>query len=203
MFRIKQAEFIKSAFKPSDFLIDKPAIALVGRSNVGKSSLINGVLNRKSLAKTSSTPGKTRLANYFLINGEFYIVDLPGLGYASVSAAERQNLERIVREFVAGAPNLIHVFHIVDIRHDPTAVDKNIYSFLEKLDMGRDLILTKSDKLNNSKRAEMIRTLSRAFQPSNGETYPFSKLSGAGREEILRRVGQILTGIGLAGGEEQ
>jgi GTP-binding protein len=190
--KIKKAEFIKSAFKPSDFLIDKPAIAFVGRSNVGKSSLINGILNRKSLAKTSSTPGKTRLANYFLINDSFYFVDLPGLGYASVSAQGRRDLERIVTEFVAGAPNLIHVLHVVDIRHDPTPIDLNLKGFLDQVDVGRDLILTKSDKLNNSKIAAMRKKLSEALQPGNGDTYLFSKLSGRGRDELLQRLGQIM-----------
>lgn len=130
----------------------KPEIALIGRSNVGKSSLINALLGRRSLARTSAAPGKTRTINFYIVNDSFYLVDLPGLGYAKASKKERRSWEKLIAGYVSGRPQLEVVVHLIDARHRLGEIDRDVTDFV--LDAGIDYVvaLTKSDKLNQKER---------------------------------------------------
>jgi GTP-binding protein len=188
-YKIKNAEFVKSAAKPSQMPEALPSVAFIGRSNVGKSSLINTLVNQKKLAKTSSTPGKTRLMNYFLINQKYYMIDLPGVGYAKVSKTEKDKLSKMVREFFKTAQNLRLIFHLIDIRHELTAVDKELNDILNSVDIPRDIIFTKADKLSRSKGIAMGKKIGSSIKHwYRGEHFYFSKLTGQGKEEIVDRI---------------
>lgn len=190
--KIKLAEFVRSAPRASDYPGDRPAITFVGRSNVGKSSLINRLTNRRDLAKTSSTPGKTRLINYFDINGEFYFVDLPGLGYAKVSATERETLEKMVREFIGTAKELKLVCHLVDIRHDPTAIDIRLAETLREGGPPIAVVFTKADKLTRNKGNIQAGKLMRGLGYTEEPFVLFSRLTGQGKTELLDIIGKSL-----------
>ena len=148
---IKSAEYIKGSKElkacPKTSL---PEFAFCGRSNVGKSSLINMLTGRKSLAKTSGTPGKTRLINHYLINNEWYLVDLPGLGYAKSFRAETSQWEKMIAIYLTGRKNLFHTFLVVDIRHHPQAIDIELIGALSMAGISFSLVFTKTDKLSRT-----------------------------------------------------
>lgn len=157
--RIKRSEFITSAVKRNQYPIDNRAeIAFVGRSNVGKSSLINSLTNRKSLAKVSQTPGKTRLVNFFLINDDFYLVDLPGYGYAKVSKKEKDSWGKTIEMYLTGREQLKRVVLLVDSRHKPTGDDIMMHEWIKHFGYDVIVVATKSDKLtkNNLKKSEKV-----------------------------------------------
>lgn len=148
---IKKSEFITSATKPSQFPEDgRLEIAFVGRSNAGKSSLINALTNRRSLAKTSSTPGKTRLINFFLINDEFYFVDLPGYGFAKVSKNEQEKWGTMMENYLVKRPQLKKIVLLVDSRHKPTKDDVQMYEWIKYYGYKTIVVATKSDKLKRN-----------------------------------------------------
>jgi len=152
--KIKKVQFIKSAVNPEDYPPpDRAEVAVVGRSNVGKSSLINAIFNRK-IAKVSSNPGKTRLINFFLLNDSLYFVDLPGYGYASVSKRERQKWQRMIDKYFKTRQNLGLVILLVDSRHKPTQLDKIMKEYLESLEIPYIVVATKMDKLNQSEKSK-------------------------------------------------
>lgn len=157
---IKSAEFIKSAVK----LIDMPEhegveFLFCGRSNVGKSSFINMLTNRKKLAKTSSNPGKTQTLNFFLINDDFYLVDVPGYGFANVSKSVKATFGKMIENYVVNRTHLKMAFLLVDFRHKPTEDDCLMYNFLKHYDLPVTVIATKSDKIKNSERAKCKKTI--------------------------------------------
>ncbi len=146
-----EARFIKSVFKLDDLPKDNiPEIILCGRSNVGKSSFINSILNRKNLAKTSSTPGKTRSINYYLIDNKFYFVDLPGFGYAKASKKERELWGKLIEDYLQKSKNIILSLHFIDGRHKPAELDLMLSKFMLRTGISYIVVLTKSDKLNQS-----------------------------------------------------
>lgn len=148
---IKQSEFITSAVKPNQYPTDnRPEIAFVGRSNVGKSSIINSLTNRRSLAKVSSTPGKTRLVNFFLINNSFYLVDLPGYGYAKVSKVEKESWGKVIETYLVKRPVLKKVVLLVDSRHRPSSDDVLMYNWIKYYGYNAAIVATKKDKLKKS-----------------------------------------------------
>lgn len=152
--KIKKVEFVKSSVHPKDYPpADRPEVAIVGRSNVGKSSLINAILNRK-IAKVSATPGKTRLVNFFNVNDDFYFVDLPGYGYASVSKKERYQWQKMMEAYFNSRENLNLVIQLVDSRHKPTNLDFMMKEYLEALEIPYIIVGTKMDKLNQSEKAK-------------------------------------------------
>lgn len=185
------AEFIKSATDPKHYPEDVyPEVAFVGRSNVGKSSLINALVRRKNLAKTSNTPGRTQLINFFLINGRFAFVDLPGYGFARVPEAVRQNWGPMVETYLRIRSNLRLVILIMDIRRDPAAHDIDLLQWFNHYRIPVLLVLTKIDKLSKSQvqlRARQIEKL--MIEGANLNTVPhpilFSAKTGEGREAIL------------------
>lgn len=160
--KIKESKFITSAVKPDQYPeSDLPEIAMVGRSNVGKSSLINMLLNRKNLARTSSTPGKTQLINFFDIDGKFTLVDLPGYGYARVSKEQKKTWGTIIETFLKTRKNLLEVILLVDLRHKPTEEDIRMYEWIKSYGFNGIVVATKHDKIKRSqlqKHIKVIRT---------------------------------------------
>ncbi|MDD5363066.1 MAG: ribosome biogenesis GTP-binding protein YihA/YsxC [Ignavibacteria bacterium] len=193
--KIISAEFISSIYDlrtlPKSVLSE---FVFVGRSNVGKSSMINKVCNRKSLAKIGSVPGKTRQLNYFLINEEFYLVDLPGYGYAKVPEQIRAGWRKLVEEYISERQNVNMVFVLIDARHEPTYLDELMVSWLEYYEIPYAIVLTKSDKISKNK---MEKQIYRASKIVNNEDLckdyiPFSIISGEGRNEVIGLINNAL-----------
>ncbi len=168
-------------------------IAFAGKSNVGKSSLINGLLNRKALARTSSQPGKTQTINFYKINGEFYFVDLPGYGYAKVSASEREKWGKMIERYLHTSKQLKLIFLLLDIRHEPSANDKMMYEWICHNGYAPVIIATKLDKLKRSQVQKHIAQLRSGLAlPKEIPVFPYSALSKQGREEILDYIEQVI-----------
>lgn len=145
---IKTAEFLKSSQRWQDCPEGNlPEYAFIGRSNVGKSSLINAMMNRKDLAKTSQTPGKTQLINHFLVNEEWYLTDLPGYGYAKVSKVQRKEFEKLITNYILNRKNLVNLFILVDSRHEPQKIDLEFMEWCGESAIPFTIVLTKTDKL--------------------------------------------------------
>lgn len=164
---------------------DKPEIAFAGKSNVGKSSLINSLLNRKSLAKTSSQPGKTQTINFYNINDILYFVDLPGYGYAKTSAALRERWGKMVDRYLMKSKQLKMIFLLVDIRHEPSQNDKQMYEWMVYHGFEPVIIATKMDKINRSQISKHIKMIKESLGAGpDAKIFPFSSLTKQGRDEI-------------------
>ena len=189
---IKQAEFITSMAQYGNFAgKGLPQIAVAGKSNVGKSSLINKLCNRNKLAKTSATPGKTKLINVFLLNRSFHLIDLPGYGFARVDKAEKARWGKMMQEYFEHSDELRHVFCLVDIRHDPTQDDINMNSFLRQMGIPFTVIATKADKISRGARMKHIAPICRALAVQPWQVIPFSSEDGSGRDEILAKIEEV------------
>lgn len=193
---IKKAEFVISSSKLSQCpQADKPEFAFIGRSNVGKSSLINMLTNNKNLAKTSSTPGKTQLINHFLINDSWYLVDLPGYGYAQVSKTEREKWQNMINGYLIKRENLLTVFVLVDSRLTPQKKDLDFINFLGTNQIPLEIIFTKTDKQSKKKTTDNVTLFSNAMKEI-WEELPKMFLSSAiekeGKEEILTEIENII-----------
>ncbi len=190
---IKSAEFVTSAPGiaqcPPD---DLPEIAFVGRSNVGKSSLINRLLNRRRLARTSSTPGRTQLLNFFLINGAFRFADLPGYGYARVPASVRRQWGPMIEGYLSGRANLRAIVLIMDIRRTPEAQERYLMDWFRQLQRSCVAVLTKTDKLKRSRLAGRRQAAAAALDCSLQEMVLFSAKSGQGKDDIWCRIQSLL-----------
>jgi GTP-binding protein len=194
--KIRSAEFVSSAPLVSSCpKLKLPEFAFIGRSNVGKSSLINMITGRKKLAKVSQTPGKTRLINHFRINDEWYLVDLPGYGFARISKPEREKLEKLIYSYFQKRANLKHTFQLIDSRLTPQTNDITFMSWLALHKIKFTVIFTKSDKLTrtglNKNIAEYNKILSE-FGPYTEQIIPSSIVTIAGREEILQSIDNLL-----------
>ena len=162
-----------------------PEIAFAGKSNVGKSSLINALMNRKSYARISATPGKTQTINFYNINQEFYLVDLPGYGYAKVSEQEKQKWGQMVERYLHGSKQLRAVFLLIDIRHDPSANDKMMYDWIVSWGYHPIIIATKLDKIKRSQKDKQVKAVRQGLGLLQGtEVIPFSSVTKQGRDEI-------------------
>ena len=182
---IKSAEFETSAVNPSQYPVsDFPEIAFAGRSNVGKSSLINTLLNRKRLVKTSSTPGRTQLINFFNINHSFSFVDLPGYGYAKVPAAVRKKWGPMIETYLKKRPNLKGVVTIMDIRRNPGQEEFDLFDWLQHYAIPTTHVLTKADKLSKPKQAVRHQAIARALSKDKGDLILFSAKSRQGKERL-------------------
>ena len=169
-----------------------PEIAFAGKSNVGKSSLINGLMNRKSFARTSATPGKTQTINFYNINQELYLVDLPGYGYAKVSEQEKKKWGQMIERYLHQSKQLRAVFLLIDIRHDPTENDRIMYRWI--LDHGYEpiIIATKLDKIKRSQVQKQIKAVRQGLKVVPGTMIiPFSAQTKQGREEIWEVIDQL------------
>lgn len=183
---IKQSEFITSAVAKAQYPVDeKPEIAFVGRSNVGKSSIINALTNRKGLAKVGNTPGKTRLINFFLINQDFYLVDLPGYGYAKVSKVEKQKWGKIMEDYLVGRQALKKVVLLVDSRHKPTEDDLLMLNWIRYHGYNTVVVATKIDKLTKNEFRKNIQIIKDTLEISDDNFYTFSSSTKVGRDELV------------------
>lgn len=192
---IKSSEFICAAVKPAQYPLEGvPEIAFTGRSNVGKSSLINLILNRRKLAKVSATPGKTRTINFFSINGgEFRLVDLPGYGYAKVSKAETADWGKMMESYLSKRQGLKVVIQLVDSRHAPTAQDKQMYDYLRYYGLDGIVAATKADKLSGSELFRNLAVIRKELQLTESDVLiPVSALKRTGTEELLDIIGKEL-----------
>lgn len=175
-----------------------PEIAFAGKSNVGKSSLINAIMNRKSLARTSSQPGKTQTINFYNINDAFYLVDLPGYGYAKANEQVKAQWGKMIERYLHTSKQLKAVFLLIDIRHDPSANDREMYQWMLHYGYHPIIIATKLDKIKRSQIQKQIKAVREGLQAEKGTVViPFSALSKQGREEIY----ELLDGL-LAPGED-
>lgn len=168
---------------------DKPEIAFAGKSNVGKSSLINALMNRKSYARISATPGKTQTINFYNINDEMYLVDLPGYGYAKVSQQEKEKWGKMIERYLHGSKQLRAVFLLIDIRHEPSANDKMMYDWVVSQGYNPIIIATKLDKLKRSQVDKHVKMLRQGLKLVSGtRIIPFSSVTKQGRDEIWELV---------------
>ena len=190
---IRKSKFVQSlsAFRefPGQGL---PEIAMVGKSNVGKSSLINNLTRNSRLARTSSEPGKTRLVNLYLINEAFFLVDLPGYGFARAPKQEKQKWAEMIEGYLRNSQNLRHVFQLVDIRHAPTTDDQMMVEYLRHYDIPFSVIATKADKLSKAQRGRSIPVICRTLQVQPWEVLVHSSSDGTGRDALLDLIGQVV-----------
>ncbi|HEX9861154.1 MAG TPA: ribosome biogenesis GTP-binding protein YihA/YsxC [Nitrospirota bacterium] len=191
--KIASAEFVKSAVNEKGWLMDGlPQIAFVGRSNVGKSSLINRLVNRKGLVKTSGTPGKTREINFFRINGSFYFVDLPGFGYARAPGRVQQEWGPMIEAYLSGCKSLKLVVFLIDIRHEPGKNDMAMQDWLVYYNLPRVYVATKSDKVSKGSIGKQIRPVARMAGVEQDVVIPFSSVTGEGKNMLWDAISSVL-----------
>lgn len=185
---------MRSAASAGDLLDDGlPQIAFVGRSNVGKSSLLNRLLGRKALARISSTPGRTRAVNYFLINSDFYFVDLPGFGYAKVGKKTRQDWAELMDIYFRQTPELSRVIQLVDAKVGATRLDQEAAEYFDSLGLPTTVVATKIDKVPRSKRARQLKTIRESLElTQNTVVIPFSAVKGEGVKELWKEIDAFL-----------
>lgn len=185
--KIASAEFVKSAFERAHWTTDgRPEIAFLGRSNVGKSSLLNSLLLRKGLARTSNTPGRTQSINFFLINDSFYFADLPGYGYARVSKSMRSDWGQMAREYLEQREELALCIQLVDSRHKPTALDLQLNEWLEHENKPRIIVATKADKLSNNELARSLKVIN--GMALGAKAIAYSAQTGRGRDDLWSEI---------------
>ncbi|MCJ8013817.1 ribosome biogenesis GTP-binding protein YihA/YsxC [Paenibacillus sp. KQZ6P-2] len=191
--KVTQAEFVISAVGPDQYPEDAlPEIGLAGRSNVGKSSLINRMINRKNLARTSSTPGKTQHLNYYRINEELYFVDFPGYGYAKVSKTQRQVWGKMIEKYLLEREPLKLVLLIVDLRHPPTKDDEMMYDWLKHYDIPICVVATKADKIPKSRWQKHVKQMKECLALRKTDAFVmYSSETGLGKEELWAHIESI------------
>lgn len=190
---VKQADFVKSAVYEKDYpeQLNNMEFAFVGRSNVGKSSLINSITGRKKLAKTSKTPGRTQLINYFKINNEFFIVDLPGYGFAKVPKEMKAEWGKTMDRYIA-SPRKKLVFVLLDIRRIPSQEDIEMLVYLDHHDIPFKIIFTKMDKVSNNEKFKIMKEIKKKIEFHNEDVFFHSSLSDNGKEDILNFIETML-----------
>lgn len=185
--RISSAEFIKSAFKKEHWDDDNlPEIAFLGRSNVGKSSLINSLLKQKKLARTSNTPGRTQSINFFLINDEFYFADLPGYGFAKVPKNIRESWGAMAEQYLAERRQLVLCIQLIDARHEPKKLDIQLNEWLRYYEKPFIVAATKADKMSDKKLKENL--LEIETELAGSKVIAYSSIKGTGRDELWREI---------------
>lgn len=194
MIKVKTADYIISAVKPEQYPNDHlPEIALSGRSNVGKSSLINTLCNRKNLARTSQRPGKTQTLNYYKINEDFYMVDVPGYGYAKVSKSERSAWGRMLETFFSVNKKLRATILIVDLRHAPSKEDVQMYEFLKYYECPVIVVATKADKISKGKYEKHKKVVKTTLQMDPDDPLLlFSSFTGLGKDDVWKTIESYL-----------
>ncbi|SFS58178.1 ribosome biogenesis GTP-binding protein YihA/YsxC [Paenibacillus sp. BC26] len=192
--KIKNVEFVISAVRPDQYPVDAlPEFALAGRSNVGKSSLINKMIMRKGLARTSSQPGKTQQLNYYRVNEEVYLVDFPGYGYAKVSKVQRAQFGTMIETFLSDREPLKMVFLIIDIRHEPSVDDCLMYDWLKHYEIPVCVVTTKADKIPKSKWDKHVKMVKKKLGFQTGDFHVlFSSETGLGRDELWAIINQTI-----------
>lgn len=190
--KIRSSEFIISAVRPNQYPEeDIPEIALAGRSNVGKSSLINMLLNRKKLARTSAAPGKTQTLNFYKINNEFHFVDLPGYGYAKVSKSHREAWGKMIEKYLTTRTKLVEVVQLVDIRHNPTEQDKQMYQWIKHYGFGSIVVANKLDKIKRGQRQKQMSMIRKELGMEQGDKLiTVSSVNRDGKEQLWDVIGK-------------
>ena len=189
--KVTSARFLKSAVSPEHYPLDGlPEIAFIGRSNVGKSSLINSLLGVRGLARTSRTPGRTQLINFFLINDRFYFVDLPGYGYARVPTKVKEQWGPMVEKYLAYRKNLMLSIAITDSRHEPTSLDLQMREWLEAGGKPFIIVATKADKLSSNQLRASLNRSSRIF--GSTDIVPYSAVTGMGSDRLWKEISERL-----------
>lgn len=194
--RVTNAEFIKGAVRWDDLPDDgRPEVAFIGRSNVGKSSLLNTVVGRRALARTSGTPGKTQQFNFYLIDGRIYLVDLPGYGYARISRKQRERWGRFIGKYLTEREALRLVYHLVDSRHAPTDLDRDVMQLMRGSDVPYVIALTKSDKLSGNERTRSVGRVTEVLAGYGMEVPVIltSSKTGRGLEEMMDWISAVVT----------
>ena len=191
---INKSEFVKSAVVEKDYPDSNNIVefSFIGRSNVGKSSLINSLTKRKSLARTSKTPGRTQLINYFLINDKIYFVDLPGYGFAKVSDAVKKNWGKTIESYLISNREKV-VFLLLDLRRVPSNEDMEMLKWLEHFGIEYYIIFTKADKLSNNEKFKQLKEIRKKLVFKNEDVFFYSSLKNTGREELLNFIGKRIT----------
>lgn len=195
--KIRSVEFVTSVVEPGrETPGDLPQVAFSGRSNVGKSSLINRLLRRhkSKIARVSAEPGKTRALNFYRVNDRFYLVDLPGFGYAKVPGKVRETWKDLIEDYLERERRLKGLVHLVDARHDPTGLDEEMIGYLASLGLPVLVVLTKMDKLKRSQRAGAVRATAEALEVEPEQVLAFSSKTGEGRDELLAALDVLLKG---------
>ena len=191
--RIVRSGFVVSLDKIRDFPgRGLPELAMAGRSNVGKSSMINSLCGNGKLARTSSEPGKTRLINIYRVNDEFFLTDLPGYGFAKAPGGEKQRWAAMIEGYLSGSESLKHVFLLVDIRHDPTADDAMMADYLRHYHLPFTVVATKADKISKAARSRAIPVICRSLTVQPWQVIPYSSEDGTGKEKLLETLDGIL-----------
>jgi len=196
-FRIISSEFIISSASGKNIVDDDfKQVVFTGKSNVGKSSLINSILSRKNLAKTGNTPGKTRLINFCLVNSSFYFVDLPGYGYAAVSKTEKAKWKKMISDFFKDSKNVKLAFSILDIRHTPTESDLVLINMFEKFNIPQIVVLNKKDKLSNNELFVQLKIFKNKFTDFSTiiDVIPYSSLNHFNKEKVISYLEKTVTG---------
>jgi len=195
--KINDVELFISAVRRSQYPIDKkPEFLLVGRSNVGKSSFINTIVNRKNIARVSATPGKTQTLNFYEVNNSFYLVDVPGYGYALQGKDQQKKFGMMIEEYLEKRDELKRVFMLVDFRHKPTEDDLLMYNFLKYYHIPVTIVATKVDKVSSSKKDASYKALTDSLDLVVGDDIVlFSSVTKLGREEILNKIENLTTEI--------
>ena len=194
MIKIKNPEFEISAVSPKQYPSNNlPEIVLVGKSNVGKSSFINTMVNRKNLAKTSSQPGKTRLLNFYNIDKSFYFVDLPGYGYSKMSKKEQEQVGKFIEEYLFTRKNISLIIFLIDIRHNPTVNDKLMYDYILNSNLPFIILANKADKIAITKVDTYVQNIKTCLSPEkNISILPFSSERKIYIDDVLSRISEIL-----------
>src|SRR3954471_18501452 len=187
---IRSLEFIGPMATPTGWSPESkwPEVAFAGRSNVGKSSLLNKLVRRKRFARVSNTPGRTREVNFFLVNARFVLVDLPGYGYARISKERRAEWRPLIEGYLSRSNELRGIVQLLDVRHDPTGDDRQMLAFLASIGVPTLFALTKIDKLTPAKRRERIAALTGQLETTEDQVIPFSAVTGEGRDELAEAV---------------
>ncbi len=193
--KVRTVEFAASLYVPGEPVPEAiPQVAFSGRSNVGKSSLINVLLRRtrKKLARVSASPGKTQSLNFYRVNDHFFLVDLPGFGFAKVSAKVRASWKALIEQYLEGEPMLRGVVHLVDARHDPTVTDRQMVAYLAERKLPTLVVLTKMDKLKKAQRQKAIATAMDHLGLDEDQLLGFSSKTGEGREDLLAALERLV-----------
>ena len=192
--KIISTELFISAVRQSQYPMDKlPEFLIVGRSNVGKSSFVNTIINRKNFARTSSKPGKTQTLNFYLINKDFYLVDVPGYGYAATDKKTQMKFGKMIEDYVANRKELKEVFMLVDFRHKPTEDDELMYKYLKYFNLKVTIIATKIDKISFGQREKYKKVILNTLNLESGDNLIlFSSVTKDGKKEVYQRIEQYL-----------
>jgi GTP-binding protein len=199
---VRQLEFLGGMASPRGWRPETslPEVAFAGRSNVGKSSLINTLLRRSKAARVSNTPGRTREINFFRINDQFVLVDLPGYGYARIAKDRKAEWKPMIEGYLRHSPNLRGIVQLLDVRHDPTRDDIQMLDFLSEVGVPAMIVMTKTDKLSRSQAKSRIAEITASLGLEDDQVIPFSSETGEGRDELAEAVVSLIASPGLASG---